>query len=501
MGIKSILIANRGEIAVRIARTCKLMGIETWGIKTSSEPKAHYLTHVDKVFDLSDVYSDILVFLDVEKLMEIAQETGVDGVHPGYGFLAENAYFAQRCVNAGIKFIGPSPDAIHRMGNKTVARQIATQHKIPLASGTTHSIRDAEEAKTIADKIGYPVIIKAASGGGGRGMRIINKAEELAQMFRLATNEAEKAFNDPSVFIEKYIQNPKHIEFQILADSHGNVIHLGERECSIQRKHQKLIEEAPSPALTPELREEMGNIAIRIAQAVKYESVGTVEFLLDQSNNYYFMEMNTRIQVEHPVTEMITGIDLIEQQIRVARGEKLTMKQADIKLNGWAIECRVNAEDVQAGFSPYLGTIEKMSLPSGANIRIDSGVVEGDAISPNFDSMIAKLIVWGEDRQTAIRETKKALNKLWIKGLKTTIPFFKTVLEHESFKCGTFTTSFIEKELTFMHESSDEEEILAAWFATLQYIEEKEKDASNQVDFEQGKNINPWVLNKRLKSF
>jgi acetyl-CoA carboxylase biotin carboxylase subunit len=501
MGIKSILIANRGEIAVRIARTCRNMGIETWGIKTSNEPRAHYLSHMDKVFDLSDEYSEVLVFLDVEKLMEIAAQIKVDAIHPGYGFLAENAYFAQRCINAGIKFIGPSPDAIHKMGNKTVARQIATQHEIPLATGTTHSIRDAEEAKKVADKIGYPVIIKAASGGGGRGMRIIHKAEELAQMFRLATNEAEKAFNDPSVFIEKYIQNPKHIEFQVLADSHGNTIHLGERECSIQRKHQKLLEEAPSPALTPELRKEMGDTAIRIAQAVKYESAGTVEFLLDQSNNFFFMEMNTRIQVEHPVTEMITGLDLIEQQIRIAQGEKLSLTQDEVQLKGWAIEYRINAEDVQAGFSPYLGTIEKMSLPSGANIRIDSGIVEGDSISPNFDSMVAKLIIWGEDRQTAIKESKKALNKFWIKGLKTTIPFFRTVLENESFNCGTFTTSFIEKELDLMHESTDEEEILAAWFATLQYINEREKEATDQVDFEQGKNINPWVLNKRLKSF
>jgi acetyl-CoA carboxylase biotin carboxylase subunit len=501
MKIKSILIANRGEIAIRIARTCKQMGIETWGLKTSSEPKAHYLTHVDKVYDLSDEYPEVLVFLDVEKLMEIIKEIGVDGVHPGYGFLAENAYFAQRCFNDGVKFIGPSPEVIHKMGNKTVARQIATKHDIPLASGTTSAVRDAIEAKKIADKIGYPVIIKASSGGGGRGMRIIHKAEELAQMFRMASNEAEKAFNDPSVFIEKYIQNPKHIEFQILGDSHGNVIHLGERECSIQRKHQKLIEEAPSPALTPELRKVMGDTAIKIAKLVNYESAGTVEFLLDQSNNFYFMEMNTRIQVEHPVTEMITGVDLIEQQIRVAQGEVLSLKQEDIVLKGWAIECRVNAEDVQAGFSPCLGTIEKMILPTGENIRVDSGVVEGDTISPNFDSMIAKLIVWGEDRETAIRETKKALNKLWIKGLKTTTPFFKTVLEHESFRCGTFTTSFIEKELTSMHETNEEEEVLAAWFATLKYIQEREKESQSQVDFEQGRNINPWVLNKRLKSY
>lgn len=501
MNIKSLLIANRGEIAVRIARTCKQMGIETWGIKTSAEPKANYLTHVDKVYDLSDEFSEVLVFLDVEKLMEIIEETKVDAVHPGYGFLAENAYFAQRCVNAKIKFVGPSPDTIHRMGNKTVARQIATKNEIPLASGTTRSIRDAQDAKKAADKIGYPVIIKAASGGGGRGMRIVTKPEELAQNFRLATNEAEKAFNDSSVFVEKYIQNPKHIEFQILADSHGNVIHLGERECSIQRKHQKLLEEAPSPALSNELRKAMGDVAIKIASAVKYESAGTVEFLLDQNNHFYFMEMNTRIQVEHPVTEMITGLDLIEQQIRVAQGEKLTLKQEDVKLNGWAIECRINAEDIQAGFSPYLGTIEKMVLPHDEHIRIDSGVIEGDSISPNFDSMIAKLIVWGKDRDEAIANTLKALNKLWIKGLKTTIPFCKTVLNHESFTGGSFNTGFIENELEFMHESSDEEEVLAAWFATLQYIEERENEAENEVDFEQGKNINPWLLNKRMKSF
>ncbi|MBI9068633.1 MAG: acetyl-CoA carboxylase biotin carboxylase subunit [Salinivirgaceae bacterium] len=501
MGIKSILIANRGEIAIRIARTCKEMGIETWGIKTSIEPKAHYLTQVDKVFDMSDEFSDVMVFLDIEKLLEIVKETGVDAVHPGYGFLAENAYFAQRCLNVGVKFIGPTPDAIYKMGNKTVAKQLAQKHEIPMASGLAKTIKNVSEAKKAADNIGYPVIIKAASGGGGRGMRIIHKAEELAQNFRLATNEAEKAFNDPSVFIEKYIENPKHIEFQILGDSHGSCIHLGERECSIQRKHQKLIEEAPSSALSDELRKEMGEVAVRIAKAVKYESAGTVEFLLDTNNKYYFMEMNTRIQVEHPVTEMITGFDLIKEQIRIAQGEKLTHTQNDIKLNGWAIECRINAEDIQAGFSPYLGTIENMIFPTAEHIRVDSGVVEGDTISPNFDSMVAKLIVWGEDRNTAIANTKKALNKVWIKGLKTTVPFFKTVLEHESFINGSFTTAFIEKELDSMHESTDDEKVLAAWFATLQYIEEREKDAANQVDFEQGKNINPWVLNKRMKSF
>ncbi len=498
--IKSLLIANRGEIAIRIARTCKAMGIETWGIKTSSEPKALYLDHVDHVYDLSDDFSDVLVFLDVERLVAIIEETKVDAVHPGYGFLAENAYFAQSCVGVGAKFVGPTPDAIHKMGNKTIARQLATKHKIPLASGTTKSLNDAAEAKKVADKIGYPVIIKAASGGGGRGMRIVHKPEELAQMFRLASNEAATAFNDPSVFIEKYIQNPKHIEFQILADGHGNIVHLGERECSIQRKHQKLIEEAPSPALSEELRTEMGETAKRIAKAVKYQSAGTVEFLLDHNNDYYFMEMNTRIQVEHPVTEEITGLDLIEQQIRIAQGEKLELTQEDVKLSGWCIECRINAEDIQSGFSPYLGTIEKMVFPCDENVRVDSGVVEGDTISPNFDSMVAKLIVKGKDREEAIANTKKALSKTWIKGIKTTVPFFKKVLDMEVFTNGSFTTAFIEKEMDEMLDISDEEQALAAWFATLQYVEEREKEAENEVDFEQGKNINPWVLNKRMKS-
>jgi acetyl-CoA carboxylase biotin carboxylase subunit len=500
MEIKTLLIANRGEIAVRIAKTCKKMGIETWGIKTSAEPQAHYLTHMDHVYDMSDEFTDVLVFLDVERLGEIIAETKVNAVHPGYGFLAENAYFAQKCQLLGAKFIGPSPEAIHKMGNKTVARQLATKHKIPLASGTTRSIRNVEDATKVANGIGYPVIIKAASGGGGRGMRIIHKKEELAQMFRLATNEAEKAFNDPSVFIEKYIQNPKHIEFQILADSHGNVVHLGERECSIQRKHQKLLEEAPSPALSPELRNEMGETAIRIAEAVKYESAGTVEFLLDQQGKYYFMEMNTRIQVEHPVTEMVTGLDLIEWQIRVARGEKLTMAQNDIKLNGWAIECRINAEDVQAGFAPFLGTIEKLNFPHANHIRVDSGIVEGDSISPSFDSMVAKLIVWGEDRNTAIQNSLKALNKVWVKGLKTTVPFCKNVLSNPKFQGGDFTTAFIEEDMEVMHDSTEDKEALAAWFASYVYSLEKEQEENQSVDFEQGKHINPWVLNKRIRS-
>lgn len=501
MKIKRILIANRGEIAVRIMRTAQRMKIETVAVKTAFEPNAMYLSHADRIFDNTEDSSEIPVFLDIEKLIAIARETESDSVHPGYGFLAENAYFAQKCAENGITFIGPSPDAIYKMGNKTIARRIALAGGIPMAMGSEGNIGNEVEAVAVAGKIGYPVIIKAASGGGGRGMRIVRKAEEMEKMFIIASKEAEKAFNDPSVFIEKYIENPKHIEFQILGDTKGNIIHLGERECSIQRKHQKLLEEAPSSALDDRLREEMGRIAVQMAQAVNYHSAGTVEFLLDSDRNFYFMEMNTRIQVEHPVTEIITGIDLIEQQIRIANGEQLSFKQKDIRLSGWAIECRINAEDVQAGFAPDPGKIESLSLPSGHNIRVDTGVKAGSVIVANFDSMIAKLIVRGNDRKDAIKNCKLALDKVWIKGTKTTLPFFRMLVRHPKFQDGSFTTAFIEKDLDRYYFNSEYEEMLAAWLATKLYIEENLQDDSINVDFEEGREMSPWLLNKRINQF
>jgi len=501
MKIKRILIANRGEIAVRIMKTAGRLNIETVAVRTAVEPDAMYLSYADKVYDNTEETSEIPVFLDIEKLIRIAIETKSDAVHPGYGFLAENAYFAQKCTENKIVFIGPSPDSIFKMGNKTIARRIAMASNIPMAMGSEGNIGNEEEAVAIAGKIGYPVIIKAASGGGGRGMRIVRKAEEMDKMFIIASKEAEKAFNDPSVFIEKYIENPKHIEFQILGDTKGNVIHLGERECSIQRKHQKLLEEAPSSALNEKLRAEMGNIAVRIAKAVNYHSSGTVEFLLDSDKNYYFMEMNTRIQVEHTVTEIITGIDLIEQQIRIADGEALKFKQEDIKLNGWAIECRINAEDVQSGFAPDPGKIESLSLPSGANIRIDTGIREGSVIAANFDSMIAKLIVSGSSRKDAIKNCKMALDKVWIKGTKTTLPFFRMLIRHPKFLNGDFTTAFIEKDLDQFFYNSEYEEMLAAWLATKLFTEENLADDSINVDFENGKEMSPWLLNKRINQF
>jgi acetyl-CoA carboxylase biotin carboxylase subunit len=499
--IKRILIANRGEIAVRIMKTAHAMGIKCVAIRTSAEPDAMYLSFADIIHEEEDQAVEIPVFLDIEKLIAVALETKCDALHPGYGFLAENAYFAEKCKDNGIIFIGPSPDAIYKMGNKPVARQIALKHKIPMAMGTPGSVADEDEALHHAARIGYPVIIKAASGGGGRGMRIVRQESEMEKMFILASREAEKAFNDPSVFIEKYIENPKHIEFQILGDMHGNIIHLGERECSIQRKHQKLLEEAPSPALDEELRKTMGDVAIRIAKAVGYYSAGTVEFLLDSDRNFYFMEMNTRIQVEHPVTEMITGIDLIEQQIRIAAGEELTLKQEDIKLTGWAIECRINAEDVQAGFAPSPGRIEKISFPDEPGIRVDTGVRAGSSIVASYDSMVAKLIVTGHDRREAIINTKKALDKVWIKGTKTTLPFFRMLMRNHLFQDGTFTTAFIEKDLEKYYSSSEYEETIAAWLATKLFVEENLTEKKSDISFDQGRELTPWLLRKRLTQF
>ncbi|MGM0463666.1 MAG: acetyl-CoA carboxylase biotin carboxylase subunit [Bacteroidota bacterium] len=497
MKISNILIANRGEIAVRIMKTADRLGIKTTVIKTASEPSAMYLSLAGEVYDDTENISEIPVFLDIDRIISIALKSGADAIHPGYGFLAENPYFAQKCADNNIIFIGPSPDSIYKMGNKTIARKIALAKNIPMAIGSEGQVPTGKDAARVAARIGYPVIIKAASGGGGRGMRIVRKEEEMPQMFRLASNEAEKAFSDPAVFIEKYIEKPRHIEFQILGDKSGNIIHLGERECSVQRKHQKLLEEAPSPALNQELRKEMGEISVKIASAVGYYSAGTVEFLFDSDGKYYFMEMNTRIQVEHPVTEFITGIDIIEEQIRIAEGKKLRHAQKDIKLKGWAFECRINAEDVQSGFSPVPGKIDKIIMPAGDNIRVDTGVQAGSVIAANFDSMIAKLIVYGKDRKDALANCKQALDKVWIKGTKTTLPFFRMLIRNNRFLEGSITTSFIENELD-SYVNSDYEELLAAWLATWLFAGENLDESNLKTDPEEAKNLSPWLLNKRI---
>jgi acetyl-CoA carboxylase biotin carboxylase subunit len=499
MKIKSILIANRGEIAIRIMRTARKMGITTYAIKTSKEPNAWYLEEADHLIDFSECLSDTPEFLDIERIIHSMKENRIDAVHPGYGFLAENPIFARRCEEENMIFIGPSSEVIHNMGNKTVARELARKSNVPLLRGSKGTLLNAGYARKMANIIGYPVILKAAAGGGGRGMRVAENEAEVERMYNLASNEAAKAFNDPSMFIEKYASEPRHIEFQILADKHGNIVHLGERECSIQRKHQKLLEESPSPALDDKLRKEMGEAAINIARAAGYYSAGTVEFLLDAERKFYFMEMNTRIQVEHPVTEMVTGIDLIEQMIRIAQDEKLGFTQNEVKLEGHAIEFRINAEDVQSGFSPSLGTIEKISWPEGDHIRIDTGVRDGSVITPYFDSMIAKLIIYGESREKTLQYATNAIRKSWIKGTKTTLSFCRAVLQNGNFRKGNFNTSFLSSELKIHYHSEPDEEMLAAFFAVYEYARDLEEAEGKKLNVEKGKNITPWLLNKRLR--
>ncbi|MCF0190751.1 MAG: ATP-grasp domain-containing protein [Marinilabiliaceae bacterium] len=496
--IKSILIANRGEIAIRIARTAKRMGIKTYGIRTKKEPNAVYLQKVDAIVDFPETDGKTPEFLDIKNLVKLAVDNGIESMHPGYGYLSENADFAQACIDAGVTFIGPSPKIIRDMGDKIVAKEIAQRAGVPMLGGTHGGVASADAAIEQANAMGYPVIIKAASGGGGRGMRICWKEDEVARNWQLCTAEATTAFNDPTVFIEKYLQNPKHIEFQIVADKYGNVVHLGERECSIQRKHQKLMEEAPSPALSDELRERMATAAVNLAKEAGYESLGTVEFLLDAQGNFFFMEMNTRIQVEHPVTEMITGLNLVELQLLIASGEHLPVEQKDIKLNGWAIECRINAEDVQGGFTPSIGIIRNLRLPSDNNIRIDSGVRIGTEITPFFDSMIAKLIVHGKDRNDAIELSLRSLQHFHVMGVKTTIPFCKTVLHNEVFRAGDFNTSFIESVLgDKLIWKEPHEELIAALLAVSTY--NHDNDFAGDSDETPEAQMDPWVLQKRIR--
>ena len=387
--IKSVLIANRGEIAIRIARTARRMGIKTYVVRTAKEPEAVYLSAADAVINFPETDGNIPEFLDIDRLVGLAREYKIDSLHPGYGYLSENAELAERCRDNGIVFIGPSPEVIRLMGDKVAAKGIAAQSGVPMLGASQGAVHTLDEARKIAKRLGYPVIIKAVSGGGGRGMRIVHHQDELEQLYKIATAEAQVAFNDPSVFIEKYLENPKHIEFQIVADNYGNVVHLGERECSIQRKHQKLMEEAPSPALDERLRKKMAAAAVSLAKQAGYQSLGTVEFLLDHQKHFYFMEMNTRIQVEHGVTEMVTGTDLIIEQIRVAMGEPLSFTQKDVTPKGHAIECRINAEIPEKNFMPSPGVVKHLHLPAGNGVRVDTALYTGYRIPSEYDSMIA----------------------------------------------------------------------------------------------------------------
>lgn len=441
---KKIVIANRGEIAVRIIRSCREMGIKTVAVYSAADKNALHVQLADEAYCIGEAPAKSS-YLNIPNLLSIASHSQAEAIHPGYGFLAENADFAQLCEERGITFIGPSPEAIRKMGAKAIARETMKQAGVPTVPGTEGIIEDLEEAVRVARAIGYPVIAKATAGGGGKGMRVANNEEELRKAIRQAQKEAEIAFGNAGVYLEKYLEEPRHIEIQVMADQYGHVVHLGERDCSIQRRHQKLIEEAPSPALDQGLREQMGNAAVMAAAAAQYCGAGTVEFLLDKDGRFYFMEMNTRIQVEHGVTEMITGIDLIREQIAVAAGQALSFCQQDIVTNGWAIECRINAEDTERNFMPAPGRIVSYLPPGGFGVRVDSAVYTGYDITPFYDSMVAKVIVWGKDREDAVQRMKRALGEFVIAGIKTTIPFHQNLLEHEVFVSGVFNTRFLEE--------------------------------------------------------
>jgi len=445
--IQKILIANRGEIALRIVRACREMGIKTLAVYSEADVQSLHVQLADEAICIGGPRSSDS-YLRADRIISAAEIADVDAIHPGYGFLSENAKFAEQCESCNIKFIGPKSKSIKMMGDKAVAKETVRKAHVITVPGSDGPVESETEAVKIARSIGYPVIIKAVAGGGGRGMRIAHNDVSFAKEFHVARNEAEKAFGDGRVYIEKYIERPRHIEFQILADSHGKVIHLGERDCSVQRRHQKLIEESPSPFLTPDLRKKMGKAAVRAAEAAGYENAGTIEFLVDAKGNFYFIEMNTRIQVEHPVTEEVTGIDLIKQQIHIANGEKLEFDQGDIKFEKHAIECRINAEDPARNFAPSPGTIGLYYPPGGIGVRVDSHIYSGYVIPPYYDSMIGKLICFGSTRKEALERAYRALSEYLVRGIKTTIPLHKAIMADPLFIEGKATTAYMEDFLT-----------------------------------------------------
>ena len=444
--INKVLIANRGEIAVRIIRACKELGIKTVAIYSEADKKALHVSLADESICVGPAPSN-KSYLNINNILEAAYITGADSVHPGFGFLSENAAFAKMCEECNIKFIGPSYQVIDLMGNKSNSKELMKKAGVPVIPGSEGSIVSVKEAKELAKEIGYPIILKAAAGGGGKGIRIVETQEELENAYHMVKQEAKVSFNDDEIYMEKFIVNPRHVEIQVLADEYGNVVHLGERDCSIQRRNQKMLEETPSTVLDIKLRAKMGEAAIKAVKASKYTNAGTIEFLVDKNKNFYFMEMNTRIQVEHPITEMVTGIDLVKEQIRIASGEKLTISQKDITFQGHSIECRINAENPDKHFRPCPGTIKDLHLPGGNGVRVDTAVYTGYTIPPVYDSMIAKIIVHGKDRKEAIEKMKRALEECVFDGIDTNVDFLYRILDNEKFISGDFDTSFIQKEL------------------------------------------------------
>jgi acetyl-CoA carboxylase biotin carboxylase subunit len=443
--IKKLLIANRGEIAVRIIRACREMNIETVAVYSEADKESLHVQLADEAYCVGPTASKDS-YLNFTNIISVAKLTASDAIHPGYGFLAENSDFAELCRECNIIFVGPSPEAISKMGTKDIARETMRQANVPIVPGSQGIIENINDGISIANDIGYPVIIKATAGGGGKGIRVARNEEELKKGISITQQEAATAFGNPGVYLEKFIEDFRHVEIQVLADSHGNTIHLGERDCSIQRRLQKLVEETPSPVLDKEIRAQMGEAAVKAAEAVDYTGAGTIEFIYDyQNKKFYFMEMNTRIQVEHPVTEMVTGVDLIKEQIRVAAGERLSISQEEVVFNGWSIECRINAENPEKNFMPSPGKIEMYLPPGGLGVRVDSAVYPGYSIPPYYDSMVAKLITYGATREEAVSRMKRALSEFVIEGVHTTIPFHLKLMDHEKFKDGNFNTKFLEK--------------------------------------------------------
>jgi acetyl-CoA carboxylase biotin carboxylase subunit len=439
-----ILVANRGEIAVRVMRTCREMGVRTVAVYSDVDRASLHVRYAHEAFHIGAAPSTES-YLRVDRILDAARRSGAEAIHPGYGFLAENPQFARACEDAGLVFIGPSAEAMELMGSKTASRRAARKAGLPVVPGMDTNLEDLEEVRRAAEKIGFPVMLKASAGGGGKGLRLVESAADLESAWRTARSEAQNAFNDPSVYIEKYIELPRHVEIQILGDHHGNTIYLGERECSLQRRHQKVVEECPSPLVDPAMRRQMGETAVRIAQLAGYTNAGTVEFLVDKNREFYFLEMNTRLQVEHPVTELVTGMDLVREQLRVAAGEPLSLRQQDLQLHGWAIECRIYAEDPANNFFPSPGLITHLRAPAGPGVRVDSGSYPGWRVPLEYDPLLAKLIVYGDSRAVAIARLKRALSEYEVGGIKTNISFFRGVVSHADFLAGRLDTGFIDR--------------------------------------------------------
>jgi len=481
MTIKKVLIANRGEIAIRVNRTCRELGLTTVAVFSDVDRRALHVRYADEAYLLGPAPSKDS-YLNIDRIIQISKDNDVDAIHPGYGFLSENHEFAKACEDAGITFIGPSAEVIRLMGDKETARDTMIKAGIPVVPGTEGKSNLSDSELVIAaEKIGFPLLIKASAGGGGKGMRKVYKSSELKSAIKMARTESQSAFGDDNVYIEKLIEKARHIEFQILADQHGNTIHLGERECSIQRRHQKLLEEAPSPYLNthPELRQKMGETAVKAAKVVNYENAGTIEFLVDKEDNFYFLEMNTRLQVEHPITEAITGIDIVEEQIRIARGRQLSITQDELKINGWAIECRINSEDAYNNFLPSVGVITEHAAPSGPGVRIDTGVYNSYEITTYYDPLISKLIVWGKSRAQAILRTRRALEEYKIVGIVSNLPFHLNLISQTRFMAGNYDSQFVEERFSMRKAEEGKETYpeIAAIFAALSAFRRTELSA------------------------